>query len=148
MRSLWNSLPIGNTSIEQYERGEKLVDEAYERYKEYCHKNGGRIPFGKLTFALVSIGERSASFAAFMWPKGSLVEVPYKERSVLAVVEGYTPNDRSNQVMFFVRVRLPNGEEVNFSPDEVKQADVPQDVLKLAALQLEEKRNELNGGCR
>ena len=148
MRSLWNSLPIGNTSIEQYERGEKLVDEAYERYKEYCNENGGRIPFGKLTFALVSLGERNASFAAFMWPKGSLVEVPYKGRGMFAVVEGYTPNDRSNQVMFYVRVRLPDGEEANFPPDEVKKADVPQDILKLAALQLERMRNESNGGCK
>lgn len=148
MRSLWDSLPIGNTSIEQYERGEKLVDKAYDRYKEYCRENGDRIPFGKLTFALVSIGERGASFAAFMWPKGSLVYVPNRERRVLAVVEGYTPYDMSNQVMFFVRVRLPNGEEAIFCPDQVEQADMPQDVLKLAALQLEKKRNELNGGCK
>ena len=138
MKSLWDSITVYGSGIDELNSKAKAVGEAFARFVK--RRNSTAIPeMGIVQFAN---GTGTYSFAAFLWPEGTLAK--HKAQGY-CVTKGWDPTE--GMYCWKVRVALPDGLDYNVNPEDLEKADIPQDVMKLAVNQMKAKCSMMKGDC-
>lgn len=136
--SLWDAITVGGNGMAELNSKTKVVEESFARFRK--RRIGTLIPdIGLLQFAN---GTGTYSFAAFLWPEGTLVKVKTAANSY-GVTQGWTPD--AGEYGWRVIVRLADGRELHVCHENLSKADIPQDVMKLAINQIKAKCPFLDG---
>lgn len=139
-KSLWDAIEVRSSAKDELDEKAEAVIRAYRRFQG--RRAGTKIPnIGVLQFAN---GQGAYSFAPFLWPKEMLVKV-----AALPGGYGITVGWHAVTELYEWRVivEMADGQKTLVTHEELKKADIPQHVMKLAETRIKAKCTSLHNKC-